>query len=184
MIIFIIGAEKLLDEYLKWLYEILVKFEKELGDNFTRLDEIIVAPFEDNNYKEAYHLYDKYIKKGYLFINSDSFKLDINEKIDNSMKCSFECTIIHEIGHHLYEIHNLENKVIQFFNTNNNVKYIEEYLEYDKYKHRFDDEDRKSEFFAHYFCKVYRGELESTYRGVGNKIYDFILWEYNLLKRR
>jgi hypothetical protein len=169
-LIIVVNFKKyLLLKYEQYLFEILEDLEKDLGNNFNRLEQIVVGPFSNDVDMGAFYHYRNIINKGCIFINSNVFGLNVDKKVIT--KHSFEYTIAHEIGHHIYKTNDLEKEVSEFYKNSdgyikNNFKNI-------------------SEFFAECFSKFYNGDFDS-YGGVTvvakSKIYYFIEDIYDSLK--
>ena len=171
----IVGEKNVDKIFIIHLRDILRKFKVELGSNFTGLENVFIDSFKDID-NEAYYHYCPDIKDGDLFINSDRFQLCDNCVINENKILYFEHTVTHEIGHHLYYIHDLKNRVRKFYNDNE--EYIKKYIEWGKYKNNFKTEDDFMEFFANYFCRFRFGELNY----LKEKIYHFIFDIYESLK--
>jgi len=164
-------------EMQKALYEKYNKLNNDLGSSFNyefgRVHVKRLNPGHTNDF--ANYLYDKKLQIGIVELNIEKYGLEKEVTPEDIKK--FESSIIHEAGHHMYEIHGLEARVNDFYDKNHVEIYqnasVKEWKTMKNCK----------EFFASSFDR-YHNSTMVVKNSIDEKVYFFIRTIYEELAEK
>lgn len=154
------------------LCDVVIEMYNNLENNFTNQLGIIIVrelPPREKLWSFATYRYDQQKQIGIIEINRDKYAIEV--VVTQEFVNQFKSSIRHEIGHHLYQIHNLENIVSEFYSSND--KYI--FIHF--YKGEIYRMKGSNEFFADGFDRFCAGNLTRD-----SKVYDLIEKIYQELR--
>lgn len=151
-------------------YRVFKNMYNNFGNNFSNKLAMVSIQELDTEHENSFATYEYDEEKyggGAIKINIKKYGSNVDVEITQGY---FGGTVVHEIAHHLAKIHNLRERINDFYDRN--LEYIRDY-------YTIDIEDlghleNGDEFFAFSFCRFYYGFLDKEFNGESNKIYDFI----------